>query len=214
MIEESIARLRHEYRRFELTENAAAADPFRQFRTWFNEAEAAAVHEANAMALATVSPDGQPSARTVLLKGLDTGFIFYTNYVSRKGRELAANPKAAMLFFWKELERQVRVEGDVERITRDETSLYFNSRPVGSRLGALVSPQSAVIPDRKTLEHQFAQAEKSFADNQIPLPDFWGGYRLIPTAFEFWQGRPNRLHDRLRYLPDGTGSWRIERLAP
>lgn len=214
MLEESIARLRHEYRLFELTESSAATDPFQQFRTWFNEAEAAAVHEANAMALATVSPDGQPSARTVLLKGLDTGFIFYTNYESRKGRELAVNPKAAMLFFWKELERQVRVEGMVERITREETTLYFNSRPFGSRVSALVSPQSAVISDRKTLEYQFAQAEKSFASAQIPLPDFWGGYRLIPTAFEFWQGRPNRLHDRLSYLPDGAESWRIERLAP
>lgn len=214
MSETSIAALRHEYRLFELTERAADADPFRQFRQWFNEAEAAAIHEANAMTLATASPDGRPSARTLLLKGVDRGFIFFTNYESRKGEELAVNPKAAMLFFWKELERQVRIEGNVERLTRSETALYFESRPLGSRLGALVSPQSSVIPDRRTLENQFDEAGKTYGDGKVPLPEYWGGYRLIPDTFEFWQGRPNRLHDRLRYLPEDNGTWRIERLAP
>jgi pyridoxamine 5'-phosphate oxidase len=214
MIEHSIAALRQEYRLFELVESAVSSDPMQQFGAWFNDAEAAAVHEANAMTLATVSPTGQPSARTVLLKGLDQGFVFYTNYESRKGGDLAANPKAALLFFWKELERQVRVEGEVTKISREETGRYFTSRPAGSRLGALASPQSAVVANRASLEERFDQVAGSHPGDSIPLPDFWGGYRLTPTMFEFWQGRPNRLHDRLRYLPDDRGAWRIERLAP
>lgn len=208
-----IAALRQEYRLFELTEDAVLPDPMQQFSAWFNDAEAAAIHEANAMALATTSVDGQPSARTVLLKGLDPGFVFYTNYESRKGQDLTANPKAALLFFWKELERQVRIEGEVAKISREETARYFASRPVGSRLGALASPQSTVVSDRQSLEARFDDAA-AYADDEVPLPDFWGGYRLTPTLFEFWQGRPNRLHDRLRYVPAEAGRWRIERLAP
>ena len=209
-----IAALRQEYRLFELTKDAVSDDPMRQFRVWFNDAEAAAIHEANAMTLATVSAEGQPSARTVLLKGLDHGFVFYTNYESRKGHDLAANPNAAILFFWKELERQVRVEGPVAKVSREETARYFASRPVGSRQGALASPQSAVVLDRKSLEDRFDQAATSYPGDDVPLPDYWGGYRLTPTLFEFWQGRPNRLHDRLRYRPDSQGEWHIERLAP
>lgn len=214
MDQEHIAALRQEYRLFELTGDGVSADPMQQFAAWFNEAEAAAIHEANAMTLATVSLDGQPSARTVLLKGLDSGFVFYTNYESRKGEDLAANPKAALLFFWKELERQVRIEGEVARINRDETARYFTSRPRGSQLGALASPQSTVVPDRSSLEARFEQAEATYANEDVPLPDFWGGYRLTPATFEFWQGRPNRLHDRLRYVAHEDGTWLIERLAP
>lgn len=214
MVEDSIAALRQEYRLFELVESAITADPIQQFTAWFNEAKAAAIHEANAMTLATVSTDGQPSARTVLLKGLDHGFVFYTNYDSRKGEDLAANPKAALLFFWKELERQIRIEGEVARISRTETARYFTSRPRGSQLGALASPQSTIVPDRGFVETRFDHAETSNADQDVPLPDFWGGYRLTPATFEFWQGRPNRLHDRLRYVTDDDGGWRIERLAP
>lgn len=214
MIEKSIAALRQEYRLFQLTEETAEPDPFRQFARWFNDAEAAAIHEANAMTVATVSPEGQPSARTVLLKGMDEGFIFYTNYESRKGHDLEQNPKAALLFFWKELERQIRIEGEVERISREESARYFESRPLGSRLGALASPQSAVVPNRASLEARFDEFATSYADGKVPLPAFWGGYRLTPNMFEFWQGRPNRLHDRLRYVPAEAGSWRIERLAP
>lgn len=214
MIEKSVAALRQEYRLFQLTEEAVDPDPFRQFERWFNDAEAAAIHEANAMTVATVSPEGQPSARTVLLKGMDEGFIFYTNYESRKGHDLKQNPKAALLFFWKELQRQIRIEGEVERVSREESARYFESRPLGSRLGALASPQSTVVPNRAALEARFDKFATSYADGDVPLPAFWGGYRLIPNMFEFWQGRPNRLHDRLRYVPAEAGSWRIERLAP
>lgn len=189
-------------------------DPFRQFGTWFAEAQAAGIEEANAMTIATASPDGIPSARTVLLKGFgEEGFAFYTNYESQKGRDLLDNPRAALLFYWKELERQVRLTGPIKRMSREETERYFRSRPIGSQIGALVSRQSQVVPSRATLEDEFARLEAEYAGKTVPLPDYWGGFRLRPTSFEFWQGRPNRLHDRLRYRPD-AGSWRIERLSP
>ncbi len=214
MDDDHIAALRQEYRLFELAEDAVTADPMQQFAAWFSEAESAAIHEANAMTVATASASGHPSARTVLLKGVDSGFVFYTNYESRKGQDLAANPQAALLFFWKELERQVRIEGTIARVSREETARYFSSRPRGSQLGALASPQSTVVSDRSSLEARFDRAERKHTNEDIPLPGFWGGYRLTPTMLEFWQGRPNRLHDRIRYLSNDNGSWRIERLAP
>jgi pyridoxamine 5'-phosphate oxidase len=209
--------LRKEYTRAGLREEDLAPDPFAQFEAWFGEAQAAGIEEANAFTLATATPDGTPSARTVLLKGFDRrGLVFYTNYESPKAADLAANPRAAVLFFWKELERQIRVIGAVERTSPEESEAYFRSRPLGSRLGATVSPQSQPIPDRAWIEQRFAELEAchSAPDAVVPLPNFWGGYRIVPATWEFWQGRQNRLHDRLRYLPDGAGGWRIERLAP
>ncbi len=210
----SVADLRREYRRAGLDEALVDLDPFRQFGTWFTEAQAAGIEEPNAMTLATASPDGMPSARTVLLKGFDErGFAFYSNYESHKGRDLLDNPRAALLFYWKELERQVRLTGLIERMSREETEGYFRTRPIGSQIGALVSRQSQVVPSRAALEDEFARLEAEYAGKTVPLPDYWGGFRLSPTSFEFWQGRPNRLHDRLRYRPD-EGGWRIERLSP
>ncbi len=198
-----------------LDEREVDANPFVQFERWLQEAVAAGAYEPTAMALATATPDGRPSVRMVLLKGVDDrGFAFYTNYDSQKGRELDANPRAALLFFWPELERQVRLSGAVERTSSEESETYFRSRPEGSRLGAWISKQSAVIPDRETLERDFAQIATTFAAGDIPLPPFWGGYRLVPEAIEFWQGRPSRLHDRLRYTRHADAAWRIERLAP
>ena len=207
--------LRKEYTRGGLHERDADPDPLRQFAIWFAEAQAVGVLEPTAMTLATATPDGTPSARTVLLKHYDArGFAFYTNYDSQKGRELDANPRAALLFYWPELERQVRLNGAVARVSTEESAAYFRSRPEGSRLGAWISKQSSVIPDRETLERDFARIAAEFAGGDIPLPPFWGGYRLAPHAIEFWQGRPSRLHDRLRYTREGDDAWRIERLSP
>jgi pyridoxamine 5'-phosphate oxidase len=195
-------------------ESEATADPLVQFRQWFDEAIRAELLEPNAMTLATVAPDGSPAARIVLLKGLDdTGFVFFTNYESAKGRQLAHQPRACLLFFWGELERQVRITGQVERLPEEESLAYFRSRPRGSQLGAWASPQSRVIASRDELDAQLTQLEARYADADIPLPPFWGGYRVIPAAVEFWQGRPSRLHDRLLYTRAG-GEWTRVRLAP
>ena len=191
-----------------------AADPIVQFGRWFKEAEAAELIEPSAMTLATAAADGRPSARMVLLKGFDQrGFVFYTNYGSRKAGELGANAAAALVFWWPPLERQVRVEGRVERVSREESEAYFRTRPLGSRLGAWASAQSEVIPGRAVLEERLERLSARYADGDVPLPPFWGGYRVRPDTIEFWQHQPNRLHDRLRYRRDG-GAWVIERLSP
>jgi pyridoxamine 5'-phosphate oxidase len=204
-----------EYRRGHLLENEVDPDPFVTFAAWYQAAQDAELYEPNGMTLATVGAEGRPSARVVLLRKLDErGFCFFTNYESRKGQELANNPWAALLFWWGRLERQIRIEGQVERLTAAESDAYYESRPKGSRLGAWISPQSRVIANRQTLEDQLAAAEREYLDREPPRPPFWGGYRLVPTAFEFWQGGPNRLHDRLHYLRQEDGSWQIERLAP
>jgi pyridoxamine 5'-phosphate oxidase len=206
--------MRREYTREALTEADVDADPVVQFGRWFEQAEQAGLLEPTAMTLATATPDGRPSARMVLLRGFDErGFCFYTNHESRKGVELAANPRAALVFWWGELERQVRIEGPVAPTSRAESEAYFHSRPPGSQLSAAASPQSRVIQDRAVLERRVAELAADSADGQVPLPDFWGGYRLTHEVVEFWQGRPNRLHDRLRYRRAGDG-WKIERLAP
>src|SRR5262245_24879959 len=197
---EDIRRLRKEYALAGLSEAEAADDPFAQFGRWFDQALSASLREPNAMTVATATRDGVPSARIVLLKHWDErGFVFYTNYEGQKGREIAENPVAALVFYWPELERQVRIVGAVARTTFEESDRYFQSRPLGSRLGALVSHQSSVIPDRTHLEAHLLQLEAEYRDTPPPLPAYWGGYCVSPHSFEFWQGRPNRLHDRLRY---------------
>lgn len=213
-MDDEIARLRRDYRSGALDEAGAAAEPFGQFRRWFAEARAAAVDEPNAMTLATVDAGGAPRARVVLLKDLDDqGFVFFTNYDSDKGRELAREPRASLVFLWLPLERQVRVEGRVAMVDAAESDAYFASRPRESQLGAVASPQSAGVPDRAALERAFDQARARFEGAAVPRPSHWGGYRLVPTAVEFWQGRTGRLHDRLRYRRAGD-AWARERLAP
>ena len=208
-----IAELRQEYMRETLDEHAVARDPLIQFDRWFNDAVAAKMPMLNSMTLATVSAAGQPSARIVLLKGSDArGFVFFTNYASRKGVELAANPAAALLFHWVELEREVRIEGRVEQVSAAESDAYFASRPLGSRHAAIASPQSEIVANRAVLEARFADAEKNHGAAPA-RPQHWGGYRVLPSALEFWQGRPNRLHDRVLYTRVNDG-WKIERLAP
>lgn len=209
----SIAALRREYMGESLNETDLAGDPFTQFQRWFDEALRAELPMPNAMTLATATAGGVPSARIVLLKGIDhDGFVFYTNYRSRKGRELAENPRAALVFHWTELEREVRVEGGIEQVSAAESDDYFASRPLGSRHAAIASPQSEVVAGRAVLEEQFAAAAKAHGE-AAQRPAHWGGYRLRPVAVEFWQGRPNRLHDRLLYVLDG-GRWSLRRLAP
>lgn len=209
-----IARLRREYAGQPLEEAQAPDEPLALFRHWFEEALRAELTEPNAMVLATVDASGRPSARVMLLKDFDeAGFVFYTNYESRKGKELAQNPWAALVFWWAELMRQVRIEGRVEKVPAEESDAYFQTRPRESQLGAWASPQSQVVPDRATLEQRVAEWARQFNGRKIPRPPHWGGYRVVPEVIEFWQGRSGRLHDRLRYRRTTQG-WVRERLAP
>ena len=211
----NIADIRKDYSLAALDEATAGPDPVAFFRKWFNEAEAARITEINAMTLATVDADSNPHARIVLLKGLDgDSFVFFTNYDSSKGREINANAHAALLFFWKELERQVRIEGAIEKIPPGESDIYFQSRPQGSRLGAWASPQSREIADRNILELNYAKYEEEFSNVDIPRPPHWGGYRVIPARIEFWQGRSSRMHDRILFTKNEAGNWVRSRLAP
>lgn len=206
--------MRRDYARAGLDEDAAGADPVTLFARWLDEAVAAGVHEPNAMALATATPDGRPSSRIVLLKGFDArGLVFFTGYESRKGRELTANPWAAATMLWHSLERQVRVEGAVTRLSDPESDAYFASRPRGSQVGAVASPQSRVIAGREVLEQRALEVERFFADSDVERPPVWGGYRVALERVEFWQGRASRLHDRIRFVRVGD-DWRRERLAP
>ena len=209
-----MADLREEYTRAGLLEPDADPYPIEQFHRWFEEALAANLHEPNAMTLATATSDGRPSARVVLLKGFDErGFVFYTNYEGRKGRELEENPRCALVFYWGELERQVRIEGMVSRVSEEESDAYYRSRPLGSRLGAWASEQSRPVGVRATLEERLRKLEDEYRGREVPRPPFWGGYRVEPEAVEFWQGRENRLHDRLLYRQSDEG-WSMERLQP
>jgi pyridoxamine 5'-phosphate oxidase len=212
--------IRHSYDRDTLDESRAALDPFVQFKAWIDDALAADLREPNAMTLATVGADGNPSARIVLLRGWDErGFVFFTNYVSAKGRDIETRPVAALVFFWDKLERQVRITGSVEKLAPDESDAYFALRPRGSRLSAWASPQSQTVPDRAALDEGMAEAERRFAGIDVSRPPYWGGYRVKPVRFEFWQGRPNRVHDRLAYVAaveahGGAAGWTRERLGP
>lgn len=207
--------LRVSYIRGGLLESDASRDPFEQFALWFDQARLAGSVEPNAMALATADENGTPNCRTVLLKRFDArGFVFYTNTESRKSRELEANPQAALLFYWPELERQVRITGTVLPVGREEAAAYFASRPHGHQLGAWASKQSSVVSGRDELEQQMDQAAQRFVGKLVTLPEWWGGYRVSPRAIEFWQGRPNRLHDRLHYSLQPDGTWLVRRLAP
>lgn len=210
----TIANLRREYAKQALDEQSVAAEPLAQFRIWFDAALASGIVEPNAMVLSTADADGRPSARVVLLKDIDDrGLSFYTNYNSRKADDIAANPRVSLTFWWQELERQVRVEGRAEQLAESESDLYFASRPRGSRLGAWASPQSAVVASREELEHALEEVETRFGDGDVARPPHWGGYRVVPDVVEFWQGRPARLHDRIRYRRS-SDKWLIERLAP
>jgi pyridoxamine 5'-phosphate oxidase len=211
-----VADLRKEYTLLGLRREQLSADPFVQFRSWFEESvRVAGSDEPNAMTLATTGKDGRPSARVVLLKGYGpNGFVFFTNYESRKAQQLAENPFAALNFYWPWLERQILIEGAIDKVTRDESEKYFNRRPKGSRLGAIASRQSEIIPNREMLEHRLSELVETYAETDPPMPETWGGYRLAPDRFEFWQGRENRLHDRFCYVRTGENLWRIDRLSP
>ncbi|MES1226540.1 MAG: pyridoxamine 5'-phosphate oxidase [Bacteroidota bacterium] len=212
---DSIADIRKDYRLRSLSETEISGDPFTQFAKWWSEAELAQIEELNAMTLATASADGIPSARIVLLKGFDkSGFVFFTNYNSFKGQQLLENPRACLVIFWKELERQIRITGIIEKTTAQESDDYFNSRPVGSRIGAIASPQSEVIRNRQWLEEKEEKLSAELKGKEIKRPLHWGGYRVKPVTIEFWQGRTNRLHDRIQYTLQEDANWKIERLAP
>ena len=210
----SIAAIRTDYKQRSLDEADVAADPLLQFGRWWEEAMNSNIDEVNAMTLATATLAGKPSARIVLLKGFDAnGFVFFTNYNSHKAAAIAANPFVSLVFFWKELERQVRIEGAISKVAAEESDAYFNSRPAGSRIGAWASPQSKVIASREIIEENVRALEKSFGNKTIERPEYWGGYVVRPDLIEFWQGRPSRLHDRIQYTKE-AGGWKIERLAP
>jgi pyridoxamine 5'-phosphate oxidase len=209
-----ISGIRTDYKLKSLTEEDASADAIQQFTTWWNDAIHSQIEEVNAMTLCTADSAGQPDGRIVLLKGYDAdGFVFFTNYESRKGREIAENPRASLVFFWKELERQIRIQGMIEKTSEAESDAYFHSRPLESRIGAWASPQSSVIASRDIIEENVMEVQKNFSGSSIDRPPHWGGFRVIPAEIEFWQGRPGRLHDRLRYTKSSTG-WEIKRLAP
>ncbi|MBC7934792.1 MAG: pyridoxamine 5'-phosphate oxidase [Rhizobacter sp.] len=210
----NIAGIRKDYKQLSLNETEVASEPFAQFEKWWNEAVKSEIDEVNAMTLATANAQGRPSARIVLLKGFGPkGFVFFTNYNSHKGQDIAGNAHVSLVFFWKELERQVRIEGTINKVPASESDSYFNSRPVGSRIGAWASPQSKVISSRKIIEEKVKELEKSFENKTINRPEHWGGYTVEPLMVEFWQGRPGRLHDRIQYTKAGN-EWKIERLAP
>ena len=211
----SIADIRKDYQLQSLLETDVASNPFDQFNRWWDDAIKSELDEVNAMTLATASATGMPSARIVLLKSVSAdGFVFFTNYNSHKGKELLENPFGCLVFFWKELERQIRITGTIEKVSAAESDEYFYSRPVGSRIGAWASPQSSVIPSRETIETNIEKYEQEFAGTEIARPPHWGGYIVKPTLIEFWQGRPNRLHDRIQYTKQQEGSWKFVRLAP
>jgi len=214
-MDEKIAEIRKEYSHKTLVESEIDADPIKQFNTWWQDALEAKIGEVNAMTLATASSDGMPSARTVLLKGFsEKGFVFFTNYNSYKGQQIAENPKACLVFFWKELERQVRVTGLIEKTSAEENDSYFQSRPRASQVGAIASPQSQVIENREWLDDRYKKLLEQLDQTHIQRPEHWGGYIVKPVIIEFWQGRPGRLHDRIQYTILEDGNWKIERLAP
>ncbi|WP_425639076.1 pyridoxamine 5'-phosphate oxidase [Algoriphagus yeomjeoni] len=208
-----ISAIRKDYTIKSLDISDVNVNPIIQFKAWFEEAVIAQVLEVNAMTVSTIGLDGAPNARILLLKGIDTGFVFFTNYSSEKGKELENHSLASLTFFWPELERQVRIRGKIEKVSAEESDLYFFSRPIGSQIGAWVSPQSQVIESRADLNHRLTVFEKQFTENSISRPPHWGGYRLLPNTIEFWQGRPSRLHDRIKYVQKGD-NWEIVRLAP
>lgn len=211
----SIADLRKEYSAQSLLETDVAPDPIQQFDRWWQQAINSQIVEPNAMTVATSSCDGLPSARIILLKGFDkNGFIFFTNYKSYKAMQLEENPKACLVFFWKELERQVRIVGLVKKVSKEESDAYFNSRPKGSRIGALASPQSQVIQSRQWIDERYLELLENYKNKNPTRPEHWGGYRVQPIIVEFWQGRPSRLHDRIQYTLEESGVWKVERLAP
>jgi pyridoxamine-phosphate oxidase len=215
MDQKDIENLRQDYSAASLSETDVDANPMRQFDKWFNEAINYKIHEPNAMTLATATHDGRPSARIVLLKGFsEDGFKFYTNYLSRKGKEISKNPLGALVFFWGDMERQIRIEGTIEKLDRDYSEKYFHTRPKLSQISAMASPQSQEISDREHLEQKIAQLEAEYIDTEVPKPSFWGGYILKPRLIEFWQGRRSRLHDRIVYKKTDNKNWKIVRLAP